>query len=92
VNLPQAQAIARIVHGAAQWSPFRADCLPRALVLCRLLARRGLRAEFRLGAGKPEGEFAAHAWVEHEKIVLAEAESPTARFAAFDKPSLRRGP
>jgi hypothetical protein len=89
--MPAAQALARIVHGAAPWSALPANCLPRALILCRLLRRQGLQAELRLGVGKPEGEFAAHAWVEHDGVVLAEAEPPARRFTSFDPSSLERG-
>jgi len=89
-DLPAAQALARIVHGAAPWSPLPANCLPRALILCRLLRRQGLQAELRLGVGKPEGEFAAHAWVEHAGRALAEPESNGRRFAPLSEPPLTK--
>ena len=89
-DLPEAQSLARIVHAAAPWSALPANCLPRALVLCRLLRRRGLQAELRLGVGKPEGEFAAHAWVEHAGTALAEPEGNDQRFAPLVEPSLTR--
>lgn len=89
-DLPVAEALARIVHGAAPWSPLPANCLPRALVLCRLLRRQGLQAELRLGVGKPEGEFAAHAWVEHAGRALAEPEDNGQRFAPLVEPSLSK--
>jgi hypothetical protein len=85
-DLPAAQSLARVVHGAAPWSPLPADCLPRALVLCRMLERRGLDAELRLGVGKPDGEFAAHAWVEHGGTALAEPEPHGRRFAPLGEP------
>ena len=87
---PVAESCARIVHGAAPWSPLAANCLPRALVLCRLLRRRGLQAELRLGVGKPEGEFAAHAWVEHAGRALAEPEGNGQRFATLGEPPLTK--
>jgi len=89
-DLPRAQAVARIVHGAAPWSPLRADCLPRALVLGHLLRRQGLEAELRLGAAQPGDAFVAHAWVEHDGVALAEAADTTIRFATFDEPSSRQ--
>jgi Transglutaminase-like superfamily len=89
-DLPAAQALARVVHGAALWSPLPANCLPRALVLCRVLERRGLDAELRLGVDKPDGEFAAHAWVEHGGTALAEPEHDGRRFAPLGEPSLPR--
>ena len=90
-DLPAAQSLARIVHGAALWSPPQANCLPTALILCRLLGRRGLEAELRLGVGKPEGEFAAHAWVEHAGVALGEPENAARTFAALGGASLSNG-
>jgi hypothetical protein len=91
-DLPAALSLARIVHGAAIWSPLRANCLPTALILCRLLGRRGLEAELRLGVGKPEGEFAAHAWVEHAGVALDEPENTARTFAALGGAPLSNGP
>ena len=87
---PLADTFAHIVHGAAPWSPLPANCLPRALVLCRLLRRRGLQAELRLGVGKPEGEFAAHAWVEHAGRALAEPEGNGQRYAPLGEAPLTK--
>ena len=87
---PVAEALTRVVQGAAPWSPLPANCLPRALVLCRLLRREGLQAELRLGVGKPEGEFSAHAWVEHAGRALAEPEGSGRRFAALVEPALTK--
>lgn len=89
-DLPAAQALARIVQGASPWSPLSANCLPRALVLCRLLRQQGLQADLRLGVGKPEGEFAAHSWVEHDGVPLAEPESPDRTFTRLDVTSLSK--
>jgi hypothetical protein len=90
-DLPAAQAVARVVQGAARWSPLAVDCLPRALVLCRSLARQGLGAQLHLGVTKSDGGFAAHAWVEHAGVALAEPEPPRQRFAAFPGASGIRG-
>jgi hypothetical protein len=40
----------------------REDCLPRALTIYRLLARRGVEGTFRIGVRR--GPFTAHSWVE----------------------------
>ena len=45
--------------------PTESRCLMRSLVLTSLLARRGLPSRVVIGV-KGGGEFAAHAWVEHE--------------------------
>jgi hypothetical protein len=82
-DLPAAQALARLVHGAAQWSPARANCLPRSLVLFRLLAKQGLQAELRLGVAKSDGSVTAHAWVEHAGVALGEPEATGQRFSTL---------
>ena len=90
-DLPTAQSIARIVNGAAPWSPLPAHCLPRAVVLCRLLSQQGMQAELRLGVARPDGEFSAHAWVEHAGAALAEPDGLEQRFAAIGRSSPSRG-
>jgi hypothetical protein len=54
---------ARLVDAAAAFYPLNATCLKKSLILVRILARRGIRAELRLGVRKVDGEFSAHAWV-----------------------------
>ena len=44
--------------------PWDSRCLMRSLVLVRMLARRGVKAQLVIGV-RPGGEFSAHAWVEH---------------------------
>jgi hypothetical protein len=90
-NLAAAQAIARIVHGAARWSPVHAGCLVRSLVLCRLLHRRGLASGLRIGVARPDGRFAAHAWVEHGGTALAEAETIGEHYVTFGEDLLTGG-
>jgi hypothetical protein len=90
-DLPAARTIARIVHGAAGWSPFRAGCLARSLVLCRLLRVHGLAHDLHIGVATPGGDFAAHAWVEHAGEPLAEPESVGDRYASFDHTLLTKG-
>ena len=82
-DLRAAQALARLVHGAAQWSPARANCLPRSLVLCRLLEKQGLQAELRLGVAKADGTLTAHAWVEHAGMALGEPVATGQRFSTL---------
>jgi hypothetical protein len=49
--------------------PTDSRCLMRSLVLTSLLARRGIDSTFVLGV-RGEGDFAAHAWVEHATVPL----------------------
>jgi hypothetical protein len=41
-----------------------ATCLKRSLILLRLLRKRGIPAELRLGVRKVDDDFSAHAWIE----------------------------
>jgi len=87
----RARSIARLVDSAAHWNPAPASCLVRALVLCRLLQRRGIAAELRIGVAQPDGGFAAHAWVEHGGAALAEAGAASDRYTPFDESILAKG-
>ena len=89
-DLAEAQHIARLVLAAANRNPFRPNCLVRSLVLSRLLRLRGLAADLRIGVAVPGGAFAAHAWVEHGGIALAEGEASLQAYAAFDHALLTR--
>ena len=85
----QAQAAARLVDALANRLPGRPGCLPRALTLCRLLRRAGLDAELRIGVGKPDGRFTAHAWVVHAGRSLDEGESAAGPYLVLEPPSPR---
>jgi len=49
-------------------------CLRRSLVLQRMLGRRSIPAELRLGVRKEEGQLKAHAWLEYQGQPVGEAE------------------
>jgi len=51
------------VEATAAFYPLNPTCLKKSLILLRILARRGIRAELRLGVRKIHEEFSAHAWV-----------------------------
>ena len=73
-------AAARMVDAAA--SLVGASCLPRSLVLWRLVRAHG--AIVRLGVARPAlQDFAAHAWVEIDGRTLNDAADAVARYAAF---------
>ena len=76
-----------------KYGPWKPRCLTRSLTLARLLKRRGVPFVIRIGlphgmtAGPgtdPEG-FSAHAWVEHDGIVLNDRDDVATRHSAFDK-------
>jgi len=85
VELARARAVARLVGVAASRVPFRVACLPRSIVLWRLLRREGIPCELRLGARSGGGPFEAHAWVECGGVALAEDPDHLAGYRRFDR-------
>lgn len=63
---------------------YRPTCLPRSLVLWHMLRRGGAPAELRIGVSTSGGQFAAHAWVEQDGIVINDATDIAERFAPVD--------
>ena len=60
-------------------------CLRRALTLQKMLARRGLPAELKIGVRKEDGQLNAHAWVEYDGNLLGEPEKITEQYAVLQK-------
>lgn len=61
--------------------PFvRSGCLVRGLTLYRFLRRAGAEVSLRFGAGKMNGEFAAHCWIVYRGEPLAERQDPRPLF------------
>ena len=58
-------------------------CLPRALALQRMLARRGIVAALRIGVRKEAATLAAHAWVEVDGRAVGEPEAIEESFRAL---------
>ena len=67
---PVALDVARMVSLAARRGPYRAPCLPEALVAWALLHRIGAPADLRIGVNLQRSRFSAHAWVELGDKVL----------------------
>jgi len=65
-----AQRCAELTAIAARHGLYRANCLHQALVLCRVLRRKGLSAQLRVGVKPQVRTFEAHAWVELDNQVL----------------------
>ena len=66
---PAALRLAQLVERTLHPLPIDARCLVRALVLTRVLARRGIGCSFILGV-RAQPEFAAHAWLERGGVAL----------------------
>lgn len=62
-ELAAARALVGAVERAAGFRVYRVSCLPRALLLRRLLAARGIPARLRIGVRREPGALHAHAWV-----------------------------
>jgi transglutaminase superfamily protein len=74
--------IARLVHGTA--AALRVSCLPRALLLLRILGGYGERVSMRIGVQTTiDAGFAAHAWVEFDGAALGEHPGVLESHAAF---------
>ena len=92
-----AQEIAYALAVAAKYGPWWPQCLVRSLALGWLLARKGVPFEIRIGAASAKPvfnaggtvDFSAHAWVEHDGVVLNDAPDVATRFTPFDLPAGR---
>lgn len=63
--------LAWLVEKAGEYCPTGTSCLKEALVLSWLMARSGMPTTLRIGVGRHNGSFAAHAWLEQDgRIVL----------------------
>lgn len=72
VEAAERRRLGRAVQRTLRLLPTDARCLTQALVLLRLLARRGVEATLVLGVAV-DSEFAAHAWVEDGGVPLLPA-------------------
>lgn len=78
---PRAYRLALAVGRAAEHGVFRPLCLVRAVALNRMLEARHIHgSRIRIGVRRVEGNFMAHAWVEHGTVVLGDVESHVNRF------------
>jgi hypothetical protein len=80
----RALSTARIVEIAARHGLYKASCLPKSLTLWRLLRRRDIDSDLRIGVRKEAGVFEAHAWVEICGQPLNDGSDVHKRFAAFE--------
>jgi transglutaminase superfamily protein len=67
------QRITWAVSAVARWLPMRTTCLVEALVADIMLRRRGCACVLRIGVKQPGSDaraFKAHAWIEHDGVVV----------------------
>lgn len=79
-----ADDLARLVAVAARHHVYPMLCLRQALVLKRLLARRGVASVLRIGVRREAGELKAHAWVELGGRPLGEPPEVADRFLPLE--------
>jgi hypothetical protein len=57
-------------------------CLRRSLVLQKMLSKRGIATELKIGVRKEAGQLSAHAWVEYQGKSLGEIERVNEQFSS----------
>jgi hypothetical protein len=62
--------VARVVAMASRHTPSPNSCLHRSLALWWLLRRRRFDSHLHFGARRQQSGFEAHAWVEHNGVVV----------------------
>lgn len=78
-TLPRARlSVAR----ASRYGLTAGRCLSRSVVLWWLLQRRGISTRLRLGVGRREPTFDAHAWLEDDRGVLNDTPDVVVRYPA----------
>ena len=68
--VPNAARLAWLVEVGGRYTPVKATCLKKALVLSWLLGRRGTQTELQIGIARHEGTFKAHAWLDCDGQVI----------------------
>ena len=63
------------VRLAARLHFYRAECLPKSVVLADMLTKRGLNAVVAIGVNKKGDSLTSHAWVELDGLMIGEPES-----------------
>jgi hypothetical protein len=89
-RLTAARRLSWCVRAAAAYGPWPANCLQRSVLLCWFLHRRGLAGDLRIGVQRADdGSLNFHSWVEHDGVVLNDAEDVGLRYATFCASSAR---
>ena len=83
-DFKQVQRTAVLVHRAAKNRLFGSNCLKRSLVLYWLLKRQGIDSDLRIGVGRKESVFQAHAWIEYQQRPLHENRNLYDQYKPFD--------
>ena len=91
-ELDTAERMAESVRVAARLLPSHPACLPRSLVLYRMLRARGIRSDLMIGVTKGEvpRTLSSHAWVEIASRAVAEPTEPSKNFQVIPLQEMRQ--
>jgi hypothetical protein len=78
-----AQLIARAAGRAAARQFYVASCLPRSLAILKMLRRRGIEAQLKVGGQLADQRYLGHAWVESNGMALGEKPDVEERFPSL---------
>ncbi|HEV7237985.1 MAG TPA: lasso peptide biosynthesis B2 protein [Thermoanaerobaculia bacterium] len=76
-----AAAVAGIFNRVAARHPLSHHCMHRSLALQRVLARRGIAADLRIGLGRKPNLFPGHAWLEIDGVVVNDDPQLVSRYS-----------
>ena len=74
----------QLIGWAAHLHLLPMTCLPKSLTLHRMLKRRGVDSQIKIGANKTPLGISAHAWVEVDGKAIGESEITLATFNVLD--------
>lgn len=83
----RSETVARVawaLAAVARRSPIYSTCLTESLVVDLMLRRRGYASDIRFGVQPPGGgRLTAHAWVEHDGVIVFGGRPELAGYAAL---------
>ena len=85
-GLERARQTWQVAAMAVRHAPYRGNCLSGSLTLWWLLRRQGLASDLRIGVSTQGGQFAAHAWIEYQGVVINDRSDVSRRFIRFERP------
>lgn len=83
--LPYAWRVQKLVYLASRLHWLEMTCLVRACTLQRMLRRRGIPSELRIGMNRSGAAISAHAWVEVSGQAVGEPEDIGEKFRSFNR-------
>jgi len=92
ISAPASEQVKSVIHNlrvAVDRARFNhlypMTCLRRALTLQKMLAKRGILTELKIGARRKDAQLSAHAWVEYQGQSIGEPEKIREKFSNLEK-------